>query len=285
MLCVFVRTPLPRQLLAVPLSAVSRRVAVGVHGFRATASASVAARTVTSTSRRVASYDRALCTTFGIVSGGVAVTSALKAFDTEASNGGERIVSLEKIQNWYRAYEPDDFTRDWNRTMGRQMEDDSSRALAALIGTNIGVFLLWRVSPRFPGLNQFMWRHFACSYQAVAYGKRVHTLFTSAFSHITVPHLAINMFMLWEFGRHILAPSNRVRTGDPWYDRAIANSRIAGYFGSNFGGGPQLLPLGKFLTLYAGSALSSSALSVIVSRMRGTPGGETLIIVLSLLRG
>lgn len=147
------------------------------------------------------------------------------------------------------------------------------KALVGIIAANTLVLGMWRVSPGIPRLNQWMWRNFACSYNAVAHGRRVHTLFTSAFSHITIPHFAINMFMLWEFGRQVLAPSNSFNRQDRWYNRAVSNSRVAGYFGNPFGESAQLLSLEKFFALYFGSAFTSSALSVVVSRFRGSPGG------------
>lgn len=117
-----------------------------------------------------------------------------------------------------------------------------------------------------------MWRHFACSYTAIARGKRFHTLLTSAFSHFTFPHFGINMFMLWEFGRHILAPGNN--RNDTWYSRAVAKSKVMDYFRTSM---PttrsQRLELDKFMMLYFSSALASSALSIVVSNLRGTPGG------------
>lgn len=154
-----------------------------------------------------------------------------------------------------------------------QLEDDNVKALAALIATNTAVFGLWRLSFRHPRLERIMWRHFACSYTAVTHGKRVHTLLTSAFSHITVPHFGINMFMLWEFGRHILAPANN--RGDSWYNRAVAKSRVIEYFRTS-GRSPSRLQLDKFMLLYFSSAVASSALSVAVSGLRGTPGVFTI---------
>lgn len=121
-----------------------------------------------------------------------------------------------------------------------------------------------------------MWRHFACSYTAVAHGKRVHTLLTSAFSHITFPHFGINMFMLWEFGRQILAPANN---RDVWYSRAVSQSKFVEYFRNNASSyGPNRLQLDKFMLLYFSSAVASSALSVVVSNFRGTPGGTIPIL-------
>lgn len=145
------------------------------------------------------------------------------------------------------------------------------KTLAGIIAANTAVFGLWRVSFGNPTLERIMWRHFACSYTAIAHGKRVHTLLTSAFSHITLPHFGINMFMLWEFGRQILAPVNN---RDAWYSRAVSQSKFVEYFRNNTSrGGPNRLQLDKFMLLYFSSAVVSSALSVVVSNFRGTPGG------------
>ncbi|KAI9992720.1 hypothetical protein PInf_014588 [Phytophthora infestans] len=149
-------------------------------------------------------------------------------------------------------------------------EDTNKKAVAALIAANTLVFGLWRASFRNARLHQFMWRHFASSYDAVVYGKRFHTLLTSAFSHITFPHFGINMFMLWEFGPHILAPSNN--NSGAWYNRAVSNSRFAGYVResySSFSRRPELLSIEKFMALYFTSAMTSSALSALVSKLRG----------------
>lgn len=150
-------------------------------------------------------------------------------------------------------------------------EDNNKKAVASIIAANTLVFGLWRVSFRNARLHQFMWRHFASSYDAVVYGKRFHTLLTSAFSHITFPHFGINMFMLWEFGPHVLSPSNN--QSGAWYSRAVANSRFAGFVRDNynsFSRRPELLSIEKFMTLYFTSAMTSSALSALVSKLRKT---------------
>ena len=153
-------------------------------------------------------------------------------------------------------------------------EDKNQKLIAMLIAANTAVFGLWRVSFRHARLHQFMWRHFASSYDAVVYGKRFHTLLASAFSHITFPHFGINMFMLWEFGPHVLAPSNNHAGAQ--YNEIVANSRIAGFARDtyhNFRRGPELLSIEKFLALYFTSAMTSSALSALVSKLRGRGGG------------
>ena len=153
-------------------------------------------------------------------------------------------------------------------------EDKNQKLIAMLVAANTAVFGLWRVSFRHARLHQFMWRHFASSYDAVVYGKRFHTLLASAFSHITFPHFGINMFMLWEFGPHVLAPSNNHARAR--YNEIVANSRIAGFARDtyhNFRRGPELLSIEKFLALYFTSAMTSSALSALVSKLRGRGGG------------
>lgn len=154
------------------------------------------------------------------------------------------------------------------REVENELQDDNRKVIAGLIATNVAVWGLWRLSFRSPRLEVFMWRHFACSYDGVVRGKRVHTLLTSAFSHITLPHLAINMFMLWEFGTHILAPSNGQ---DSWLDKALSRSRFVDYLRSSLSNAalPELLPLDQFAQLYGASALASSVTSIISSRVRG----------------
>ena len=152
-----------------------------------------------------------------------------------------------------------------------QLEDDNRKVLAGIIAANTAIFTVWRFSLRNPALERFMWRHFACSYNAVVHGKRLHTLVTSAFSHITFPHFGINMFMLWEFGNHVLAPSENANS---WYKKALSNSKFAELFrGSIAQAKGQLLPLETFLQLYFGGAVASSVVSIAASGLRATPQG------------
>ncbi|ETL89762.1 hypothetical protein, variant 1 [Phytophthora nicotianae] len=215
---------------------------------------------------RASCHDRVLTASLGLVSGGIIVTSVV--------NKQEQGINLEEaIKNLYG-----DANELFYRGNGRQFdepwyEDTNKKAVAALIAANTLVFGLWRVSFRNARLHQFMWRHFASSYNAVVHGKRFHTLLTSAFSHITFPHFGINMFMLWEFGPHILAPSNN--NSGAWYNRAVANSRFAGYVRENYNSlrcRLELLSVEKFMALYFTSAMTSSALSALVSKLRGNGG-------------
>lgn len=64
----------------------------------------------------------------------------------------------------------------------------------SLIGVNIAVFFLWRHADR-----MFMENNFKISVDNFLNG-RVHTLFTSAFSHIRSDHLLSNMIGLYFFG-------------------------------------------------------------------------------------
>lgn len=68
------------------------------------------------------------------------------------------------------------------------------RVVWSLIGVNIAVFFLWRHADR-----RFMENNFKVSVENFLDG-RVHTLFTSAFSHIRSEHLLSNMIGLYFFG-------------------------------------------------------------------------------------
>ncbi|KAE9342383.1 hypothetical protein PF008_g10188 [Phytophthora fragariae] len=215
---------------------------------------------------RASRHDRALTASMGLVSGGIVATSLLHKQERNGDFGG-------LIKSLYG-----DAEELFYRGNGRQFddpwfEDTNKKAVASIIAANTLVFGLWRVSFRNARLHQFMWRHFASSYDAMVYGKRFHTLLTSAFSHITFPHFGINMFMLWEFGPHVLSPSNN--NSGAWYSRAVANSRFAGFMRDNyssFSRRPELLSIEKFMTLYFTSAMTSSALSALVSKLRGNGG-------------
>ena len=149
-----------------------------------------------------------------------------------------------------------------------------------VIAANTLIFGLWRVSFRHARLHQWMWRHFASSYDAVVRGRRFHTLLTSAFSHLTVPHFGINMFMLWEFGPHVLAPSHNNKSHRTWHNHAaIQSSKLLR--SDNFYSvrrGPELLSIEKFMTLYFTSAMTSSALSALISKLRGNGRGGNEVL-------
>ncbi|CAI5701062.1 unnamed protein product [Peronospora effusa] len=175
-------------------------------------------------------HDRVLTTSMGLISGGILVTSILNLPKEDGHFSGIIKNLYGDVSEMFALKKGCQFDEPW-------YEDTNKKAIAVLIGANTIVFGLWRVSFRHAKLHEFMWRHFASSYDAVVFGKRFHTLLTSAFSHLTFPHFGINMFMLWEFGPHVLAP--------------------------------KLLSLEKFMALYLTSAMTSSALSALISKLRG----------------
>lgn len=63
-----------------------------------------------------------------------------------------------------------------------------------LVSTNIGVYLAWQVLD-----SGFMRRNFLLNEYNLRNG-RYHTIVTSAFSHMSLMHLAANMLGLWFFG-------------------------------------------------------------------------------------
>ncbi|KAF4323941.1 hypothetical protein BBO99_00002367 [Phytophthora kernoviae] len=229
---------------------------------------------------RAGRHDRMLTASMGIISGGIVVTSLLNKEEDNEGLGG-------MIKSFYRG-DMDDYFRGGGQFEQSWFEDKNKKAVAALIAANTLVFGLWRVSFRNSRLHQFMWRHFASSYDAVVYGKRFHTLLTSAFSHITFPHFGINMYMLWEFGPHILSPSNNY--SDTWYSRAVSNSKFAGLARDNYNSfrrGPELLSIEKFMALYFTSAATSSALSALVSKLLfsiGASGAVSAVFTVACLQ-
>ncbi|KAJ0405154.1 hypothetical protein P43SY_001359 [Pythium insidiosum] len=202
--------------------------------------------------------DRVLLASLGAVSAGLAVSTTWDI---------------------YSASQPSDLDACSFSPSGREedsrLQDDNAKVLAAIIAANVAVWGMWRVSFLNPRLERFMWRHFACSYDGVVHGKRVHTLLTSAFSHITIPHIAINMSMLWQFGLPIMAPRD---ARDSWFDRALARSRVLSAWRSLKADvhSHDLLDLNRFFTLYVSSALASSTLSIATSRLEGLPTTFTL---------
>lgn len=84
---------------------------------------------------------------------------------------------------------PSIFEQTWRR----------APAMSIIIGINLAVFLLWWFAPRSPALEEFMVYNFLVSTEHLKEGYW-WTLVTSAFSHMELWHLAINMFVLWSFG-------------------------------------------------------------------------------------
>lgn len=222
--------------------------------------------------RKLLEQDRVLLGSMGLVSGGLVVTTLLQKEHGDWKSALPHQYRREDEDTWGGFFR--DAWENLTRSVKRELEDDNTKVLATIIAANTAVFGLWRFSMGRPLLERLMWKHFACSYNAVAHGGRVHTLLTSAFSHMTFLHFGINMFMLWEFGRQILAPSPSSRNS--WYNSALSNSRIVEMFRSaSTSNRPQLLELDKFMALYFGSALASSTLSIAVSKLRGTAGGAS----------
>ncbi|KAL4785101.1 hypothetical protein BJX76DRAFT_325592 [Aspergillus varians] len=67
---------------------------------------------------------------------------------------------------------------------------------AAIIGINVGVFALWRAWPP-------AWRLLNRYFISVPAYPRVFSLVGNVFSHQTITHLGINMFVLWIFGTRL----------------------------------------------------------------------------------
>ncbi|KAM7475450.1 hypothetical protein LguiB_022693 [Lonicera macranthoides] len=93
---------------------------------------------------------------------------------------GDNVVSVQPTfwQSWLRRFSPDD-------------------VVLGLILANVAVFMLWRVADR-----DFMRKNFMISLDNFRSG-RVHTMITSAFSHIEVEHIISNMIGLYFFGTSI----------------------------------------------------------------------------------
>jgi len=67
------------------------------------------------------------------------------------------------------------------------------------IGINLVVFLLWQLAPGSRGVAEVMVGNFLTSWDLLISG-RAWTILTSAYSHMDLMHLLVNMFMLWSFG-------------------------------------------------------------------------------------
>lgn len=77
-------------------------------------------------------------------------------------------------------------------------------AVAITIGINLVVFLLWQLARSQSGsqvsaLGEFMVENFLVSGSHIESGY-LWTLVTSAYSHLDLWHIVLNMFVLWSFG-------------------------------------------------------------------------------------
>ncbi|XP_031407365.1 RHOMBOID-like protein 12, mitochondrial isoform X2 [Punica granatum] len=81
------------------------------------------------------------------------------------------------------------------RSWLRRLSVDS--VVLGLIIANVSVFLLWQVAD-----HRFMFRNFMISLDHIRNGY-LHTMVTSAFSHMSAGHLVSNMLGLYFFGQHL----------------------------------------------------------------------------------
>ena len=77
--------------------------------------------------------------------------------------------------------------------------DRKLRALPAIVGINVAVFLLWLVAAHGSDLWAFLATNFLVSTHRLE-GGLWWTLVTAAFSHRELWHLALNLIVLWSFG-------------------------------------------------------------------------------------
>uniref|UniRef100_A0A7N0VF00 Peptidase S54 rhomboid domain-containing protein n=1 Tax=Kalanchoe fedtschenkoi TaxID=63787 RepID=A0A7N0VF00_KALFE len=108
------------------------------------------------------------------------------------------------------------FTRGWRSRLSRLSSDD---VVLGLIVANVAVFMLWRVADQ-----DFMFNNFTLSLHNIKCG-RVHTMITSAFSHIDVGHIVSNMVGLYFFGTSI---------GRYFGSEYLLKLYLAGAFGGSF---------------------------------------------------
>lgn len=88
----------------------------------------------------------------------------------------------------------DSYGRRWRSWLSGLSTND---VVLGLIIANVAVFMLWRISD-----HRFMLNNFTISLDNFKSG-RIHTLITSAFSHIDIGHLISNMIGLYFFGMNI----------------------------------------------------------------------------------
>ncbi|KAK4843863.1 hypothetical protein QYF36_013606 [Acer negundo] len=84
--------------------------------------------------------------------------------------------------------------RGWKSWFQRLSVDD---CVLGLIIANTAVFILWRIADQ-----KFMMNNFTISLENFVHG-RLHTLITSAFSHVDMEHILSNMIGLYFFGMSI----------------------------------------------------------------------------------
>ncbi|CAI9111740.1 OLC1v1012041C2 [Oldenlandia corymbosa var. corymbosa] len=105
-----------------------------------------------------------------------------------AKKGFGGAANFQHIRNYQSNYR---FRSNYTSWFQRLTADG---VVLGLIVTNVAVFLLWRVADR-----SFMMKNFTISLDNIRSG-RIHTVLTSAFSHIDTGHIVSNMIGLYFFG-------------------------------------------------------------------------------------
>jgi len=90
-------------------------------------------------------------------------------------------------------------TADAGAARRKNLMDRRPIAVPAIIAVNVVVFLAWQAARVDQALEQVMAGNFLVSTSHLLHG-HWWTLVTSAFSHIDLWHIALNMFVLWSFG-------------------------------------------------------------------------------------
>mmetsp|Transcript_14441 Transcript_14441/g.21704 ORF Transcript_14441/g.21704 Transcript_14441/m.21704 type:complete len:242 (+) Transcript_14441:43-768(+) len=87
---------------------------------------------------------------------------------------------------------------------GRFDTNDGSALLYGIIGANTAVFFAWNASTNDRSLQRNMYKHFTLSNDGIFRHGRIHTLFTTMFSHVSLGHFLANMVTLYFFGSQAL---------------------------------------------------------------------------------
>ena len=95
---------------------------------------------------------------------------------------------------------------------------DGQRVFAPILTLNLAVFFMWRI----PQLRPFMVRHF-CSNPASKTGNCMPMLL-SAFSHYSLVHLGMNMFVLHSFSTPMVAAMGKEQFVGLYFSAAVMSS-------------------------------------------------------------
>ena len=130
------------------------------------------------------------------------------------------------------------------------------------------MFLLWKLArQRAPvdggRLEQIMNRHFTVSWDGVVRHRRAHTLVTSAFSHFSLLHFGLNMWVLHNFASPLLLDVKTTEYLRRYKQRMRDHPDRFQWLRLRVHG---LLP-SEFVQMYAGGAVLSSVASVAFHRL------------------